>query len=186
MEIDFTPILVGWLGAAIAGGLGAYFGAYLSRKGENLATKEDIADITKLQEGVRHDFQSLTERMRAVESMRMAVAEERFEAHQAAYSLWLRLFRGLHDEDCKEQVLKCQEWWEKRGLYLDPEARKALRESYLAAFRHSRLEGAEFSNRNQDAIERNYDTILRAGSIIESAVNLPPLGELATQSLSDK
>jgi hypothetical protein len=34
--------------AALVSGLGAYFGAYLKRKGENYATKEDVAEITRI------------------------------------------------------------------------------------------------------------------------------------------
>ena len=41
--------------------LAAYLGSYIRRKGENLATKEDIAEITRKQEEVRDEFQKLRE-----------------------------------------------------------------------------------------------------------------------------
>jgi hypothetical protein len=49
--------LVSYLGpptiSLIAAGAGGYLGAYLKRKGENLATKEDIAEITRVQEEIK-------------------------------------------------------------------------------------------------------------------------------------
>lgn len=41
--------------------LNNYLPAYLKGKGANLATKEDIAKITKLQEEVKHSFNVLLE-----------------------------------------------------------------------------------------------------------------------------
>jgi hypothetical protein len=37
----------------IAGGVGAFLGAYLKQKGKNFATKEDVAKITQIQEEIR-------------------------------------------------------------------------------------------------------------------------------------
>lgn len=37
-------------------GLAAYLGAYLKKKGENLATKEDIAELTRKVESVRTEY----------------------------------------------------------------------------------------------------------------------------------
>lgn len=41
------------LWSALAGGIGAYFGAYLRQKGQNLATQEDLAQITEVQEAIK-------------------------------------------------------------------------------------------------------------------------------------
>ena len=40
----------------IAGAVGAFFGAYLQQKGKNLATKEDIAKITRTQEEIKTEL----------------------------------------------------------------------------------------------------------------------------------
>lgn len=39
--------------SALAGGVGAYIGSYLRQKGQNLATREDLAQITQVQESIR-------------------------------------------------------------------------------------------------------------------------------------
>ena len=45
--------LIPYLWVFITAGAGAYLGAYLKRKGENLATKEDIGELTKTTEEIK-------------------------------------------------------------------------------------------------------------------------------------
>ncbi|MDX5367102.1 MAG: hypothetical protein LPK88_11720, partial [Alphaproteobacteria bacterium] len=156
MELDFAPNLVSWLGTGIAGGLGAWFGAYLSKKGENLATKEDISAITHLQEGVKHEFQTLIEQMRATASMRMAAVEKRLAAHQEAYSLWLRLFFDVHSERNNERIADCERWWEANNLYLDPTVRLAFKDACRAAHIHSSLLAGDRSPESVRKIKENW------------------------------
>lgn len=179
MEMDFVPILVGWLGAAIAGGAGAYFGAYLSKKGENLATKEDVKEITTLQEEVKHDFQMLSDRMKATENMRMAVIERRFHAHQEAYSLWLKLLHSVHKDGALDQIKKCEDWWAENNLYLDASVRGPFKIACLSAFMHPDLLAAPRTPENTNVIRQNWAEIHKLGPLIEAAVNLPSIGELA-------
>ncbi len=49
----------------ITAGIGAYFGSYLMKKGENLATHEDIKDITSTVETVKKQFIEQTEELKA-------------------------------------------------------------------------------------------------------------------------
>ena len=42
-----------------------YLPAYLSEKGKNLATKEDIAEITREVERVRHEYNAILEELKA-------------------------------------------------------------------------------------------------------------------------
>lgn len=44
MTVSISAVVF-WLLTALASGFGAYFGAYLKKKGENLATHEDIAKL---------------------------------------------------------------------------------------------------------------------------------------------
>jgi hypothetical protein len=61
------------LAVAVVSGIGAYFGAYLKRKGENFATKEDTRAITSLVESVKSE----------IEFALQAKLSLRSEAHQA-------------------------------------------------------------------------------------------------------
>jgi hypothetical protein len=178
MEVDFIPILISWLGAAIAAGVGAYFGAYLSKKGENLATKEDVADITRLEEEVRHDFRTLSERIRAIGSMRIAAIDRRLEAHQQAYSLWLKLLRSVHNERNTEQIAQCERWWEANNLYLDPSVRKAFKQACAAAAVHPLFLQGERSQEAIQQIKENWAQIVDVGEAIENAVKLPSISEV--------
>jgi gas vesicle protein len=176
---DFAPWLIGWFVTALVGGVGAYFGAYLSKKGENLATKEDVKEITTLQEEVKHDFQMLGERMKAIESMRMAVIERRFHAHQEAYSLWLKLLRIVHKDGAFAIIKKCEDWWEENNLYLDESVRAPFKIACFAAYMHPELLAAPRTNENANTIRQNWADIQKLGPLIEAAVNLPSIGVLA-------
>jgi hypothetical protein len=51
MSPEWTIVLT-----VIAGGIGAYLGTYIRQKGQNLATKEDIAEITRIQESIKAEL----------------------------------------------------------------------------------------------------------------------------------
>jgi hypothetical protein len=68
--------------------------SYLRRKGENLATKEDIAAITELQKAVEHRFNELLEDSKQRHALRLAALDRRLAAHQEAFSLWRELLAG--------------------------------------------------------------------------------------------
>jgi len=63
----------------IAGGVGAYLGAYLKRRGENLATKEDIGEITKHIESVRHEYTERLEHLKAGLFSKLHIHQVRYE-----------------------------------------------------------------------------------------------------------
>jgi hypothetical protein len=71
--------------------LASYLGAYTQRKGENLATKEDVAEITRKQEAVRDEFQKLREQSTQKHQLRLAALDSRLEKRQEAYALWWKL-----------------------------------------------------------------------------------------------
>src|SRR5581483_12277242 len=84
----------------------SFFPAYMSEKGKNLATKEDVADITQKVEEVKSFYASqlqdlqhkndlLLEQLRSRQQLRMAALEKRLQAHQDAYMLWNKLRTNL-------------------------------------------------------------------------------------------
>jgi hypothetical protein len=112
----------------------SFLPAYTSEKGKNLATKEDIADITNEIERVRSSYAEqlqelqhrndlLLEQLRSRQQLRMAAVEKRLEVHQHAYMLWRKLLSNAHSNAINPIILECQEWWRSNCLYLAAEAR---------------------------------------------------------------
>lgn len=73
-----------WLITLLVSGLSAYFGAYLSTKGKNLATKEDVGAITDEIEKVKVDYAKQLE-------VHKRELENRFKAEKVA-ELFARAF----------------------------------------------------------------------------------------------
>lgn len=123
----------------IVAAVGAYFGAYLRRKGQNFADKEDIKQLTKIVEGVRSqyakDLENLAHENRKVleyfsqkHQLGLAAIDRRLEAHQQAYLEWLRLAISYHDTIKQQQSLQnCQTFYNANCLYLANRTRKAFK-----------------------------------------------------------
>lgn len=185
------------LGTVVAAVVGFFFlkftGAYSSRKGENLATKEDIAEITGLQKEAEHKYNVLLEEVRNTNSsqledrrhrnaLRTAALEERLNAHQEAFTLWRKLLFVGDREPKGEVIMECQDFFDKRCLYLEPEVREAFSKAY------------HFENLRQNLVQMRApgDQIVQAwehvrvcGDIILNAVKLPPLAATDTVPLED-
>ncbi len=153
----------------------AYLGGYFAKKAENLATKQDVQILTRLQEEVKAEFNKLLERQRSEAQLRLAVVERRFQAHQEAHTLWIRLSQKVHSAEIGKVVMECQTWWNENSLYLDPNARRAFKLAYHAAAGHrDLLEGPRDEDRRK-FLEDNWRDIREAGPTIAAAVNLPRL-----------
>ena len=109
-----------WL--LLGGMLVLYFRRYLTKKAENLATKEDIEKLTRIEEEVKAEFKQFFESHRSENQLRLAVVERRFQAHQEAHTLWIELFYNVHTDENIKTIGICQDWWKENGLYLDPKA----------------------------------------------------------------
>jgi len=174
--MDIVPWLIGWLGMAVVSGAGAYLGSYLSKKGENLATSEDIEKITRLQEEVRYEYRETIEKIRADEALRLVAAERRLQAYQEAYALWAKLFHGVHDADNQARVQECQVWLEENRLYLDPKIRDSFRDAFTAAHLHKGLLASPRDESTKMLIAENWKRIQKVGSLIDEAIKLPSIG----------
>ncbi len=152
------------------------FSAYLVAKAENVATKQDVAEIVRLQEEVKNEFAVIQEEHKATGALRLAVSEQRFKAHQEAYELWWEMFHSIHSENSTKVIVKCQDWWVGNGLYLDAEPRRAFKVALSRANFHPQLLSMEpRSEKLVRDIKENWAYIEEVGQIIEDAVKLPSL-----------
>jgi hypothetical protein len=153
-----------------------YVPAYLSKKGENLATKEDIAAITREVEKVRLEYALIVENTKSEHQLRSAALDDRLRAHQQAFTHWRQLMQAAHnndDDELRSRIKECQRWWNENCLYLSPESREAFSDSFWAA-RHLTSHGK--ATLGPEAQERNWQRAGHAGEVLLKAVQLPTLG----------
>ena len=100
------------------------------------------------------------------------------QAHQEAFTIWRKLILHAHHDTVGEVVREGQEWWDKNCLYLSAEAREAFNRSYFAAASHRLyLKAARRGAADVQVIQKNWGEVMRAGSVLLQAVDLPSLGE---------
>jgi hypothetical protein len=168
----------------------SFFPSYLSEKGKNLATKEDIAAITTQVEDVKelyskrlkeleHQNALVLEQLRSQQQLRLAAVERRLAVHQEAFALWRRLVAAAHSEAVHSLVLECQDWWEKNCLYLGAEARDSFNRAYFAASSHRELTRARV---DAEEVKTNWALLMKAGDDILAGVQLPSLGKREAES----
>jgi hypothetical protein len=144
-----------------------FFPSYFGEKGKNLATKEDITEITRKVQSVRHEYNSLVEELKARHQLRMAALDRRLQAHQEAFTHW----RKLISNDPDDAILACQTWWEKNCLYLEPNVRQA----FVVAFtnEHARSQFVKIGA-DSKLISDAWDKVMAFPNIVFEAIQLPP------------
>jgi len=163
------------VGAVLFGTFGRKFlDSYLSEKGKNLATREDIEKVTDQIEAIKAQYALLIEETRSRNQMRLAAVDKRLQAHQEAYSLWRKLVAHVHNEEIGEVVLECQTWWDQNCLYLSESSRDAFHTAYSYAFNHKSILA---DRSNAELAVENFEFIMKAGPMIVEDVALPSLGE---------
>jgi hypothetical protein len=160
-----------------------FVSSYLSEKGKNLATREDIAEITNKVENVRAQYASLIEELKARHQLRLAAIDRRLQAHQEAFTLWREIMAMVHTENIGTTTLKCQDWWEKNCIYLEPTIREGFINAYTAARGHKDLV------QNRAAIQlitENWTSVTSFPNLLFKAIQLPALTELEADALGIK
>lgn len=171
ISVNYTSVILIGIIVFIA----SFIGSYIRRKGQNLATKEDISEITNKIESIRADYAKNIESFSQHNRLKLAALDKRLEAHQQAYKLWLQLRRSVHNKGRKtDMVIKCQKWWEENCLYLDMDSRNAFMASIHAVALHSDLTGGQAPKRE---VEENWRYINECGEIIIRGAGLPSFGE---------
>ena len=162
---------------------------YIRKKGENLATKQDIAEITDKIEKVRSIYAErledisqqnrlLVEQAKRKHQLSIAALDRRLEAHQQAYALWWKLASVVYHETIRDVVYECEDWWIRNCIYLDAGSRVAFREAFCAAIVHRGFVQDYRGDPDQsEVIKDNWRTIMDAGEMIVKGVDLPSLGE---------
>lgn len=172
-------------GAALAAAI-CYFlvkhflSSYLAEKGRNLATKEDIEEITGKVEAVRTQYVSLVEELKARHQLRLAAVDRRLQAHQEAFSLWRKVMAATYTDEIGKVVIECQSWWEQNCIYLEPAVRERFVTSYGAAHMHNSLLK---SRADVALIKSNWETISEFPNTLFQAIQLPALSELEAKVL---
>lgn len=154
--------------------------SYLNEKGKNLATSEDIERITTKVEGIRTQYSSLVEELKARHQLRLAALDQRLKVHQDAFSMWCKLFDATHTKEVGKVVLECQYWWEQNCIYLEPKVRKSFVEAYSAANNHNSLLS---SHADAALVKSNWNLITKFPNELFEAIQLPALSELESRIL---
>lgn len=174
------------IGGIVAGGVvfllcRNFLSAYLNKKGENLATKEDIAQLTRLVKDVEHGYNVLIKQMEAKQQLRMAAMDRRLQAHQESITLWRRMLRtGENIGQQNEIVAECQNWWDANCLYLEPEVREAFSLAYTSYSSRNSMLRSRFPAEDIIAV---WDRFSAFPDILFAAVKLPALTEAEQESI---
>ena len=174
--------LASYVLVAVIVGVGAYVGTYLRTKGQNLATKEDVAEITRKVEEVRAIYAQQLEMLSHENRLRLAAVERRLQAHQEAYTLWFEVFWAVHKPEIHDVVVKCQDWFSRNCLYLTHEAREAFVQAYRTAGMYSELR----KSLTKEEKAEDWRKIRLGGEIILRSVGLPGFakGEIDSAELN--
>jgi hypothetical protein len=178
--IPFLSLLFGYFGA--------FLKSYSKKKGENLATKEDVADITKKVEEVKNQFFILQEENKQKNRLQLAALDKRLEKHQEAYSLVWKLIKANSGtkKEMDDMVFDCQEWWINNNLYLSKEASQAFRTAYISAIDYYTEYRMMGKDRNSEFTKKCWDNLKKSGEIIQESVALPGLSPENREELLNK
>ena len=148
-----------------------YLPGYLSEKGKNLATREDVEAITDKVEAIRHQYSELLEQLKARHQLRMAAVERRLQAHQEAFTVWRPLVNGPN-EHLSNAIAACQTWWTQNCIYLDPGVRRAFLDAYMQTSLRIQLMQA---GANATQIMECWNKTMAFSDILFKAIELPAL-----------
>jgi hypothetical protein len=157
--------------------IGAYMRSYLTKKGENLATREDITDLTKKVEDVKAVFSRALQRDAQEHELSMAAIDKRLEVHQEAFARSFQLYFTTHDDDGRAKAAVHLQWWREHCLYLSESSSAAFVRACTASALHGMLLKAP--NIDEDKLAENWAIIDGVWDVIAADVKLPQLGAQA-------
>jgi hypothetical protein len=179
-------VIAAVFGTGIVGALGwPLVSAFFGEKAKNLATKQDIAAITREVEKVKDEFQRARDAQQHLNELalksvdyehqlRLAALDRQLDAHQDAYARWWNLKNKMDGAEAHDTAVECQQWWVEHNLFLSAPARKAFLDAYLAVGFMAQLKGLQDARHLQDWREHRMK-VMQAGTIIAEAVALPSI-----------
>lgn len=179
-------------------GAGLFFRSYLSEKGKHLATKEDIAQITRIAEEVKHQFveeaaqreqdrKLIIEAFKAREGLRTLAGEVRLKTLQDAFVKWRELWDALRSAQLQDVMAQTKEWWNQNCIYLDDPARQALNKLVSAIEGWSLTAiGSGKTNQNAELPEKLMKQFWATADAIFEAAQLPALAQKELSDMSEK
>ncbi|AWB32394.1 SPX domain-containing protein [Orrella marina] len=163
------------VGSAVAGIAARSTSKYLDKKAENVATKQDIKEITQKIEEAKQPFFELQEQVKGFHQLRFAAIDRRLQAHQDAFVFWVKLLNNVHSEKQKKmQVIgECQEFWQRNCLYLEPTVRDAFTEVQFAVQTHD----FHMGQLGEEKTSANWDKIMDFPTVLFNAIKLTPISQ---------
>ena len=157
--------------------------AYFGKKGENLATREDIGEITRKIENAKLEtqqrFEELAQANRAVlqrqgqrHELSMAAIDKRLAVHQEAFARCFQLYFQAHEEASADLAEQSLQWWRENCLYLSANSNTTFVRACVAAGMHRGL----IDKVPQEALEDNWSRIDGSWETIAAEVDLPQIG----------
>ena len=145
----------------------SFISGYFKKKGEDYATQQALAKITRIVEEVKSELQ-------ARQTLRFAALDKRLQAHQEAFGLYRRALQVIHQPaELESRIATCLEWYNDNGLYLEPSARTAFWSAYYATLNYR--SGLRREPYDPKGFKEDWTAINSALSSIAEAVGLPPL-----------
>jgi hypothetical protein len=160
--------------------------SYANKKGENLATKEDISEITSLIKSVEHGFNVSVSNLNAHHQLRMVAAERRLLAHQEAFNQWRQLYVKVASGNFAEiqaQQSVTGDWLFSNYLYLDNATRKDFSIALIGA---QRIESKDGIFADAADVKIVLDLLTKASGSILQGVALPSITQGEIDSLIER
>jgi hypothetical protein len=185
------PIVVTFITSGAATGVVAlstallfkrYLSGYMEEKGKNLATREDVAAITREVECIRHDYSVLLEEMKARHQLRLGALDTRLQVHQEAFTNWRKLFMSSR-ENFEAASQEYRDWWNLNCLYLEPQARGAYLDVVNQELRRRARLSAGGLTASAELSDPHFEEMFSFPNLLFKVIQLPTLSEVEQSAL---
>jgi hypothetical protein len=157
--------------------------AYAKRKGENLATKEDIAEITRRSEAVKHELELVRQGLQMQHDLGLAAIDKRLMVHQDAFARAFKLYFSTHEPSAQDVAKENMQWWRENCLYLSPKSAAAFEKACSAVYVHRVLVETDTAH---SVLQDNWALIDDVWKVIAGEVRLPGIGQRSADAAKEE